>query len=74
MKPDKPYFHKLTDTEYEEIKQKKLDFKQIVKNYAQPDWCKLPEALDYLGGCWSLLMDRGKISQEFCKDCEFCKL
>jgi hypothetical protein len=46
----KPYFHELTDDQrkaaYGITAQKALD------TYAQPDWCKYPDAMAGIMGCW----------------------
>ena len=75
----KEYFHELSQQEIDKLISDKRTIGYIMENYKQPKWCKYPDALGGILGCWSL-MDlqknglRTKISEEFCKDCdEFMK-
>ena len=65
----KPYFHELTDEQYEELKTSGATWGDVLRDYSQPDWCEYPGALDGVMGCWSLI-SRKPVSSEYCKDCD----
>ncbi|MHA2218084.1 MAG: hypothetical protein ACXACY_19285 [Candidatus Hodarchaeales archaeon] len=76
---DKPLFHELPQEQVDKLIADKKTIGYIMENFRQPDWCQYHNALEGKMGCWSL-MDlkkdgiRTKISKEYCKICEQCKL
>ena len=40
----------------------------MAEKYKQPEWCRCINAVNH-SGCWSLILDRHKISREFCSEC-----
>ena len=60
------YWHELTKGELDKLFKSNITWSEVRKKYKQPDWCKLPEALDALG-CWSLIGKDIKISKPRCK-------
>lgn len=72
-KDDRKYFHEAEQSEIDELLKIGGTIESILKKYRQPDWCSYPNALEGLMGCWSLvdLELRTKISEDFCKDCEY---
>lgn len=57
----KQYWHELTPEQRSEARSTKT-----YSNYQQPKWCSLYNALDYYDGCWSLLLDRNSVTEQFC--------
>ena len=64
---DKPFFHEVTDQEWEKMKDDGRNVGWLMKNYRQPDWCNYHEALSGHMGCWSL-MDRSVKDKDYCKE------
>ena len=67
----KPFFHEISDADFEVMKAAGVTWGQLKHDYAQPDWCTAHDALDPLG-CWSLI-ERLVTGYEFCKHCEYCR-
>lgn len=72
------YFHELTEEEIKELVELKRDWKYVMDNYKQPDWCTYYEALAGVMGCWSLTDTaaqglRASISKKFCAGCDCFK-
>ena len=70
------YYHELTKEELDEICKKPEyqgddGFNKFIKDYPQPKWCKMQDALEELG-CWGLT--GGRVNEKFCIGCEFCSL
>ena len=67
------YFHKLTRDEWSEIIKSKgvqdYSWEDAAKDYPQPEWCKYPQAVQGVMGCWSL-MDFRVTGRNFCKNCD----
>jgi hypothetical protein len=75
----KKYFHELEQSEIDSLIKGHYNWASISEEYSQPSWCTYPEALNGLIGCWSLTDtkeegSRALISEDFCKECEYCKL
>lgn len=73
------FFHEVDQAEIDKLISDNKTWEYITKNYLQPKWCEYPEALNGLMGCWSLIdisKDgyRTKISEDYCKTCEYCKV
>jgi len=67
----KPYFHKITNEEYQRLIDDKWTLGKVAEHYKQPSWCGYPNALEGQMGCWSLLsMERHQISPDFCRNCD----
>lgn len=62
------YFHELTDKEFHGAITNKLKY----SDFKQPDWCSLPDALNWNVGCWSLTDLKIKCEKD-CNNCEFKK-
>lgn len=67
----KPYFHEITDAQWEQMKLDGKTWGDMQRDYLQPDWCQYPEAIDPLG-CWSLT-GRFVKDEEFCRTCNLHK-
>ncbi len=68
---DKPMWHELTDEQRAEVKSRKAyTFRDLMRDYAQPDWCTYPEALCGEMGCWSLFYTPRVIGNDYCLKCE----
>ena len=65
------YFHELTTEEFLELVKAGTTYKEIAKKHPQPKWCKYPEALNGVMGCWNLTGLRIK-KEEDCKNCDQC--
>lgn len=66
------YFHELTEAEFKAIvESKQYTWKQLAKDYPQPEWCQYPDATSGVMGCWSL-MSHMVTGKEYCKGCEYC--
>lgn len=75
LKRKMKYWHEIPQEEVEQRIAEKRTNQYIMDNYAQPDWCNYPDALNGIMGCWALVDNapggtRAKISHEFCKNCE----
>ena len=68
----KKYWHKESDKQIDKLEKQHKNWGQVNKIYSQPKWCKYPEALSGVMGCWSLVFReaRKKISKKYCKNCE----
>lgn len=62
------YFHELPKEEKERILASRMLMCEFMDKYQQPAWCKFPNALSGLMGCWSLML--GDI--ETIRDCREC--
>jgi hypothetical protein len=71
----KPYWHMAADKELEQLITESTSINFIKENYRQPDWCEMPDALDFTWGCWTLsdLKLRKTICKKFCSSCECYK-
>ena len=66
----RPYFHEITDSEWNDMKAKKITWEEVMKNYQAPSWCAIGgEAVDPMG-CWSLVGRKIKTISD-CENCEF---
>ncbi|MEN6623828.1 MAG: hypothetical protein ABFD50_20045 [Smithella sp.] len=70
---DKKYFHELSDEEYKALIKSKITYDQLLKSYAQPDWCNYSVALEGIIGCWALIGREIK-SETDCKECDCRKV
>lgn len=75
----KKYWHEIPQEEIDKLIEEKRNYRYVVENYLQPDWCTYPDALGGIMGCWSLTDNapdgkRTKISHEFCKKCDCYKV
>lgn len=68
-KQDMPYFHLLSDEECSLLEKSGATWGDIIKGFKQPRWCKYPDALGGIGGCWSLIY-REVDGENYCKDCD----
>jgi len=66
------YWHELSKEEQEEVKKSGITIAEFLLEYAQPDWCLYPNALEGRLGCWSLV-DGYIHSEEDCKTCDCYK-
>lgn len=66
------YFHELTGAEFGELLKGEMTLKQWAELYPQPPWCKYPEAVRGVMGCWSL-MDFLVTGEDYCKKCDCYK-
>jgi len=64
------YFHELTAEEILNLNHCGITWAELSELHPQPAWCQYPGALDGLMGCWSLIMNREKINEDFCQNCE----
>lgn len=64
------YWHKLTPEERKEALDKAKNFGELRKEFKQPDWCNLYEALDFYQ-CWSLINIEDTVSKKYCEGCEY---
>lgn len=62
-------FHELTDAEFAALVESKITWHDVAEMHPKPTWCSYPNAVDPLGGCWSLV-ERRVTGIEFCKTCE----
>lgn len=68
----KPFFHEISDEEFQKLVTDEATVEFILENYEQPTWCDYPEALSMIMGCWSLCDKdlRKVISEKYCASCE----
>ena len=69
IKPPKKYWHKMTDEEYHRLIKTRATIKDVMETYMQPDWCRMPNAVHPVLGCWSLKARR--VSNDTCGECGF---
>lgn len=64
------FFHQLSRDEVQSLRDKKLTWAEVAKDYPQPVWCGYPNAVYGIMGCWSLmgLMVTGR---NYCRRCAF---
>lgn len=69
----KPYFHEITNEEFQQLIDEKWTWGKLAEHYKQPPWCGYPNALEGQMGCWSLIKRdlHRPISCDYCRDCEF---
>jgi hypothetical protein len=72
---EKKYWHEIDQSEVDKLIEEKKDNQFVLDNYLQPSWCRYPEALCGVMGCWSLVDNRpdglrNKISIDFCTGCD----
>ena len=65
------YFHELRPEEWEWLKAENTTWGEVIKDFPQPPWCEMPNAIDPLG-CWSLIGFK-IVSREYCNTCEYCR-
>jgi hypothetical protein len=65
----KPYFHLMSDKEWDKRRAAKFTWGDICKIYQRPEWCRYDGALEGMFGCASLV-SRLVTGQEYCADCE----
>ena len=65
----RPYWHLFDVDKQLEIQQQYKTIGWFVRHYRQPEWCKYPEALSGLMGCWSLWY-RNIHKETDCKNCD----
>jgi len=61
------FFHQLTKEEFKALPE--MTWAECANLYPQPKWCKYPEAVCGVMGCWGLMSFWA--SKEYCKDCEY---
>lgn len=71
--PEK-YFHRILQSEIDQLIADEQDWLFVSENYLQPKWCNHRDALDGPMGCLSLIDTskngmRTKISKSYCKTC-----
>lgn len=66
------YWHALSVKEFDELSQVPMSWGDVVEYYKQPEWCKYPEALNGLFGCWSLISStyRQHVCESHCEHCD----
>jgi hypothetical protein len=64
----KPYFHLVTEHEWNVMKAVHMTWGELSAKYAPPDWCSYPDAVDPMG-CWSLV-GRMVTGEDYCKSCD----
>ena len=72
----KLYWHKLKDSTIKRAIKNKMTIKESMHRYKPPDWCRYPNALEGVIGCWSLMDTLGlrhEISIDYCKGCDCFK-
>lgn len=61
------YWHELSLLDRSKEKQRLKTDQAIQAEYLAPKWCSLgQDALLYMDGCWSLLLDENSITEQFC--------
>jgi hypothetical protein len=65
-------FHEMSDSNWQELLESKATWNDIMKEYAQPEWCDYPDALKGMMGCWSLIR-RMVTGEDYCKSCDCYK-
>lgn len=69
----KPYYHEQTDEALDSwLNAEKRTVGDLLRDFAQPEWCCYPDALAMAMGCWSLVDKdlRKKISKRYCAGCD----
>ena len=70
----KPYFHELTEDEFNALVESKITWGDVMQKYSQPDWCEYPNALEGQMGCWGLVFRTvSKRGETYCTACECYK-
>ena len=67
------YWHELPSTERLQILNSGIGLGALVARYAQPAWCRYPEALAGSYGCWSLMDCAKTLVEVDCLDCDLYK-
>jgi len=63
------YFHQMTTEKRSQIETAGWTWGDVKEHFVPPAWCQYPDALNGVGGCWSLI---GGIvtGEDFCKTCD----
>lgn len=61
------YWHELIPEERTKAKQELKTDQAIAATYKAPRWCSLgQDALLYIEGCWSLLLNEDSVNEQYC--------
>ena len=67
-----PFWHRVSKIEQTRILGSRMRLGTFMRRFRQPRWCRYPEALAAMMGCWSLMIP-GKIgSVQDCLNCSMC--
>lgn len=64
------YYHAVPVQERNTVLNSDMTLYEFIKKYKQPEWCKYPEALLGILGCWSLFPNPENICESFCEHCD----
>lgn len=71
---ERPFFHELTADEqraaFASAVESKLTWGEFGALYRQPTWCRYPDALYGVMGCWSLTSPGMVTGRDYCRNCE----
>lgn len=73
VKVMKPYFHVLSKKQLQRLIDEEKTWGDIMRDYAQPFWCKYTDALEGTMGCWTLTnlsKSNLNIEDKHCKSCD----
>lgn len=67
----RPYFHEAVPGGFDTLKVEHPEWKiqTVIDRYASPEWCRYPDAVGGIMGCWSLI--GGMVKDEgYCRNCD----
>ena len=67
----RPYFHEAVPGGFDTLREQhpRWTIQTVIDTYASPEWCRYPDAVGGIMGCWSLI--GGLVTgEDYCRSCD----